>query len=267
MNNNNHYIIEGGAEGKKRLNVLANVLSPYTKALIESDGPIEGKRFLDVGCGGGHLSLMVAKMVGDGGHVTGVDFDGDIIRLAQDDAVDAGINNVTFRTLNAYDIDYEDEFDIVYSRFLLSHLTEPMRLLKKMKEALKPGGRLIVEDIDFSGHFCFPASKDFELYQDYFVKAAKHNGQNAHIGLSLFSLLEELGLRDVQYDVVQPSHHTGEGKWMAYNTMDRIKDTVIKQELASEGAVSAILANLKTFTEREDTIISLPRIFWAWGYK
>lgn len=263
----NNYIIEGGAEGKKRLAVLSDVLRTHTQQLIEQDGPVTGKRFLDIGCGGGNLSMMVAGMVGVEGYVTGVDFDSEIIQLAQKEAHEKGITNVTFRALDAMAIDYDNDFDIVYTRFLLSHLTDPAALIQKMIKALKPGGRLIVEDIDFSGHFCYPASRDFDLYLQYFVTAARNNGQNPNIGLALYSMLKDTALHNVQFGLVQPAHHTGDGKWMGYHTMCRIKDNVIKQGLATADEIATVLTNLEAFTKDENTIISLPRVFRAWGYK
>lgn len=267
MKNANPYIIEGGVQGKKRLSVLSEILHEYSKALIGSDGNIEGKSFLDVGCGGGDVSIMVAKMVGVHGHVTAIDFDEKIIRLAEDDARRMQINNVSFYTKSAYNISDEDAYDIAYSRFLLSHLTDASLVLNNMVRAIKPGGRIIVEDIDFSGHYCYPERWSFASYVRLFAAAAKNNGQNADIGLTLFQMLRSTRLENVSYDVIQPTFNAGEGKRMAYLTMDRIKTTVIDQQLATPEEVERILSDLETFTKQEDSIISLPRIFRVWGYK
>lgn len=267
MHEINPYIIERGAEGKKRLNVLADILNPYSRQLIESEGSIVGKNFFDVGCGGGNVSLMAAQMVGATGTVLAVDFDEEIVQLAASDAQEIGLNNITFRVQSAYEIAEENSFDIAYSRFLLSHLTNPAEVINNMIRALKPGGRIIVEDIDFSGHYCCPERWSFTSYINLFTTAAKNNGQDANIGLSLFSLFRQTDLTQVSFDVVQPSFHTGSGKWMAYLTMDKIRNAVLQQGLASENEISNILSDLKAFIEDEGTIISLPRIFRVWGYK
>src|SRR6478672_6703456 len=127
----NNYIIEGGEEGKKRLDVLGAVLNPYTKDLLEKDA-LQGKDFLDLGCGSGTVSLMVAPLLQPGGTVTGVDFDPEIIQLAQEDAAALQINNAVFHIGNVNDMDYHQKFDVVYCRFLLSHLQNPFDVLKKM---------------------------------------------------------------------------------------------------------------------------------------
>jgi hypothetical protein len=136
-----------------------------------------------------------------------------------------------------------------------------------MIRAVKPGGRIIVEDIDFSGHFCHPASEAFNLYLHYFVTAAKNNGQDPNIGLRLFALFDAAGVAETGYDVIQPFYNEGKGKWMAYYTMDKIKATVLKQHLAQEEDIDSVLASLEAFTNNQSSIISLPRIFRVWGVK
>lgn len=267
MEEENKYIIKGGEEGKKRLDVIAEILNGHTKQLIEIDSSIEGKRFLDVGSGGGSVSLMASHMVGAKGSVTAIDFDNEIIELSKADAKSLNVENIFYRALDAYELDYENEFDIAYSRFLLSHLQKPEIVLNKMVKSLKQGGRIIIEDIDFSGHFCFPNSEAFDSYLNYFVTAAKNNGQNPNIGLSLFELFKSEQIGEIKFDVIQPFYNDGKGKWMAYFTMDKIKETVIKQKLADSNSIGKLLLELKRFTEDKNSLISLPRIFRVWGVK
>lgn len=263
----NPYIIAGGLEGKKRLKVLASILDKSTLSLLEMDGPLYGKKILDVGCGGGDVSIMAAKKIGNLGMVTGLDFDGEIISLAQQEAKDEDLKNVSFKAMNAYELSYENEYDIVYSRFLLSHLEHPMIVLANMLNSLKLGGRIIVEDIQFSGHFCYPESKAFEDYLNYFTTTANNHDHNPDIGPLLYKLFHQSGVKEINFDTIQPSFNKGIGKWMAYITMDKIKDTVIKQGLANEQIIEKTLKELELFTQDEHTIISLPRIFRVWGVK
>jgi 2-polyprenyl-3-methyl-5-hydroxy-6-metoxy-1,4-benzoquinol methylase len=262
-----NYIISGGMEGKKRLNVLSEVLHDSTKFLLEMDGPLIGKSFLDMGCGGGNVTLMVAKMVGEKGHVTGVDFDKEIISLAQQDAKEKGMDAISFQAKSAYDITFNQEFDIVYARFLLSHLQYPMEVIQRMLNSLKPGGKIIIEDVQFSGHFCYPKCEAFTSYLQYYTIAARNNHQNPEIGLELFSLMGSVGVNQISFDTIQPSFNKGTGKWMAYITLDKIKDQIIAQSLATPQQINTVLQGLEEFTKDEHTIISLPRIFRVWGYK
>jgi ubiquinone/menaquinone biosynthesis C-methylase UbiE len=262
-----NYIISGGAEGKSRLNLLSETLHPYTVDLLSRLGVIESKTFLDVGCGGGNVTMLASQMVGATGHVTGIDFDEEIINLAREDARKSGADNVTFLVKSAYDIEWRNEYDFAYARFLLSHLQSPFEVLQKMVSSVKPGALVVAEDIHFSGHVCYPECKSFDLYVELFKKAAFNNGHNPEIGPSLYSLFVNAGLKNIGFDVILPCYNAGPGKWMAHITLDRIKPSLLKQGLATEEQIHDMLEELEIFTKDEKTIMSLPHIFRVWGVK
>lgn len=264
--NDNHYSIAGGQEGKSRLNVLADAMYPYTRSLFLNLGLKEGISFLDNGCGGGNVSLMAASLIGNG-RVTAIDFDETIIALAKQDAMDNNIGNVCFEANSAYNIAYENEFDITYARFLLSHLERPLEALKKMKAATTLGGRIVVEDIQFSGHFSHPYNSAYDEYLQLYSGVVKRKGGDAEIGPKLVQLFHEAGITDIGFDIVQPTFTKGQGKWMAYLTLEKIKDSLVNEGMVEATVVDGLLHELKTFTEDATTMMSLPRIFRVWGTK
>jgi ubiquinone/menaquinone biosynthesis C-methylase UbiE len=90
------YTIASGDEGKRRLNLLAEIMLPTTRRVLDDAGLRRGDQCLDLGCGGGHVTLHIARIVGPQGRVTGVDFDPQILELARRDATDAGLANVEY---------------------------------------------------------------------------------------------------------------------------------------------------------------------------
>jgi hypothetical protein len=78
---------------------------------------------------------------------------------------------------------------------------------------------------------------------------------------------EQNELYDIRFDVIQPVFESGDGKWMAYITMDKIKDSLLQQGLANQDEIEKTLSALKLFTENKNSIISLPRIFRVSGLK
>ncbi len=261
------YAISGGIEGKSRLNILASVLHPYTQTLLEQMGLQPGAAFLDSGCGGGNVAIMAAKMVGSTGKVTAIDFDPEIIRLAEIDREHEKLEQLSFQVKSSYDIDYNNVFDFSYARFLLSHLKDPLAALLRMKEAVKPGGKIIVEDVHFSGHFCYPRHDVFSRYLELYTAAVAHRGGNAELGPELPGLFHRAGIKDVRFEVIQPCFDQGEGKWMGYITLARIRDAVVEAQLADTQELDRLLQQFEEFTSRPDTILSLPRIFRVWGVK
>ncbi len=259
------YAIRGGIEGKKRLDLLARVMLPTTIQLLDRVGLIRGMKCLDVGCGGGHVAMLMARIVGPEGRVIGTDTDAEILALAREDAEAAKVTNVTFQQLDACVCLWQEEFDMAYTRFLLSHLNEPEKCLAAMVQACAHGGTIVIEDTDFAGSFCYPICAAYERYKELYQKLVQRRGGDSNIGPTLPALLCRAGVEGVELNVVQPAHIHGEGKLMAPITMSRIADSLIAEGLATEDEVQHILTELNRAAADSETLISLPRIFQVWG--
>jgi SAM-dependent methyltransferase len=259
------YAIRGGNEGKERLDVLARVLLPTTMELLDRVGLIPGMKCLDVGCGGGHVTILMARVVGPEGRVIGTDTDAKILALAREDAKTAKAANVEFQQQDACACLWHNGFDVTYARFLLSHLNEPGNCLAAMVEACLPGGTIIIEDTDFAGSFCYPPCAAYERYKELYQELLQRRDGDANIGIKLPALLRRAGIQDVELNVIQPAHMHGEGKLMAPLTMSRISDALTSEGLASEIEVQQILTELNDVAADSETLISLPRIFQVWG--
>jgi ubiquinone/menaquinone biosynthesis C-methylase UbiE len=258
------YAIRGGKEGKERLDLLARVMLPTTSQLFDGIGLKQGMKCLDVGCGGGHVSLLLASVVGPAGRVVGTDTDKEILELARQDAEIANVCNVEFRQVDACLCPHEG-YDFVYARFLLSHLSQPETCLEAMVRACRPGGTIAVEDVDFTGSFCYPICPAYERYLELYQKIVRRRGGDPNIGPKLPRMLRKASARAVHLNVVQPTHIEGEGKLMASVTMERISGAVISERLAAESGVRQIVEELNEVAADSETIMSLPRVFQVWG--
>jgi precorrin-6B methylase 2 len=81
-----HYVHVGGEEGRDRLRVLARIFAPATAALLDRIEIVAGMRCLDIGCGGGDVSVELTRRVGPRGAVTAIDFDGEALEIARREA-------------------------------------------------------------------------------------------------------------------------------------------------------------------------------------
>src|SRR5690606_6784129 len=143
------YVIRGGAQGRERLRLLSSVMGPGTAALLDAVGIAPGSHCLDVGCGGGDVAMALARRVGPAGRVTGVDFDEAKLAIARGEAEAAGLRNVAFEAADVTAWAPSARVDVAYARFLLAHLAGPAALLATLARHLRPGGTVIVEDVDF----------------------------------------------------------------------------------------------------------------------
>jgi len=260
------YIIRGGQAGRERLRLLARVLWPTTRELFERARVRPGMRCLDVGCGGGDLSLDLARLVGPRGSVVGIDLDAVKIAAARAEAVAAGVPNVAFEvadvTAGALP---RPGFDLVYVRFVLTHLRDPQGAVERLGGLLLPGGQLLVEEIDFSGSFSHPPSWAYAAYVDLYQRAARARGVDPDIGPRLPGLLEAAGLASVAMHVVQPAARSGDVKLLSPVTMEAIADAVIAANLATAAEIGRIVEDLYRVARDETTVMSIPRVVQAWG--
>ena len=260
-----HYIIRGGVAGRERLKVLSRVMQPTTLSLLQRAGIRPGMTCADMGCGSGDVSFDLARLVSPGGHVVGMDIDEVKLDLARKDASTQQLDNIEFRCVNIIETGPDTKFDFVFARFLLTHLKDPAEALKKIRQAMKPGGTLVVADIDFRGYFSWPHCEAVARYVELYTETVKRRGGDPHIGPRLPSLLSEAGFESVQMNVVQLAGTEGEVKLLTPLTMENIAEAVLAEGLASQTVIDRIVAELYDYAKNPASVGCTPRIVEAWG--
>ena len=262
------YAIRGGEEGARRLDLLAQTIGPTTEAFLTGAGIAGGMRCLDMGCGAGHVSRHLASLVGPTGRVVGVDVDEVKLAAARAEAARAACENVEFRAGDANAWCEPEAFDLVYGRFIVSHLAGRPAFIARLRDALRPSGTLVLEDIDFTGCFCYPANAAYSRYCELYAQVIARRGGDANVGAKLHQLCLDAGLDDVHVGVVQPTHcRCTPEKSLSLSTMINIADAVLAEGLAGEAEVRETIAELTAFTEDPRTTVACPRIFQVRGRK
>ncbi|HZT83011.1 MAG TPA: methyltransferase domain-containing protein [Gemmataceae bacterium] len=259
-----HYGLQDGEAGAERLRLLARAKWPTTQTLLAGVGLRQGMHCLDVGCGIGEVALALAEWVGPRGRVVGIDVNDGYLAVAREQAARRGLGAV-FRRGDVFDLHEEAAYDLVYARFVLTHLSEPARALHRLLHAARPGGAVVVEDIDFPGHFCYPDCAAFRRYVELYEAVVRRHGGDPAIGPRLLGLMRGAGLGGLHLDVVLPTFFEGEGKRVAVVTLQNIRQAVEEAGLATPAEIDATITELDAFTRDPNTILSMPRIFQVWG--
>lgn len=120
-------------------------LADSTAAMLDAARIMPGMRVLDIAAGAGDQTLDIARRVGPDGHVLATDISGAILEFARDNAQRAGLPQVETRVCDAEDLTVEEAvFDAAVSRLGLMFCPSPLRALRQMHRALKPGGHAAV---------------------------------------------------------------------------------------------------------------------------
>ena len=121
---------------------------PLATALVRL-GLGAGWRCVDVGAGGGDVSVALAEMVGRDGRVYAVDSD----PQARDEVARAAAAHaqVIALTQAGEDLSLPEEVDLAFCRFLLLHVLEPIDVVEKMGAAVRTGGWVVAQEPITSG--------------------------------------------------------------------------------------------------------------------
>jgi SAM-dependent methyltransferase len=261
------YVIRGGTEGRERLRLLSEVMGPSTRALLADVGIRAGSTCLDVGCGGGDVTFELARAAGTEGRVVGVDLDEIKLDIARREGIEQGLSNVSFEARDVTEWEPRELFDVVYARFLLTHLGSPGSLVAAMRRHIRPGGVLIVEDVDFRGHFAEPDCAALSQFVDLYTKSVQSRGADPNIGPRLPGLLREAGFDDVQMKLVHPAALEGRIKLVTCVTFESVAEAVLEDGLITEEDLLASIKELYAFARDPHTVLGGPRVFQAWGRK
>jgi SAM-dependent methyltransferase len=127
---------------KKNRAVFVGALGEVTGELFDRFPPPEGGRCIDIGCGFGETTRQLAGLVGPQGFALGTDSSSRFIEDARREALEAGVGNVEFETVDAQTAEWNQIYDYAFSRMGTQFFAAPVPAMRAIRGALKPGGGL-----------------------------------------------------------------------------------------------------------------------------
>ncbi|MCB0188287.1 MAG: methyltransferase domain-containing protein, partial [Caldilineaceae bacterium] len=152
----------------------------------------------------------------------------------------------------------DNHFDFVYARFLFQRLADPLGAAREIWRVLKPGGKLVIFDIDdgLFGLFA-PPIPEFTPVLAAFGAAQTARGGNRAIGRSLPSILKTANFVDIDVEVVASDSSTrGVADYLQHIHPDRMRSLVTNGLLTE--------AQLAQYSMALDTFLATPEAYTLW---
>lgn len=121
-------------------------INPLRIRFMQEHAEINGKRIVDIGCGGGILSEGLAKI---GADVLGIDLSEELIDIADLHGLESGVN-VHYRKISAEALADEqpESFDHVTCMEMLEHVPDPASIVRACAKLVKPGGTVFFSTLN-----------------------------------------------------------------------------------------------------------------------
>jgi SAM-dependent methyltransferase len=238
---------------------LSRVYDENTIRHIEQRGIGKGWSCLEVGGGGGSIASWLCARVGVRGRVLATDLDPRFLQELSYENLEVRRHDIRTEGLP------KGEFDLAHARLVLIHLPDREVALRRIIDALKPGGWIVVEEFDALTFHPDPAVSPGEVnmrVRQAFVEALTARGVDLHCDRLLAHELKANGL--VQIGVEATASLWG-GKSSGTRLM-RLHFEEMREPMVSSGLISPVEfdADLKRI-DQEDFLMPSSMMWTAWG--
>lgn len=245
----------------ERQHLLAEQMDPLSlDALKDITLPVNA-RILDIGCGIGNTTNMLDKCF-PGSQLTGLDGDKALIRAA---IQNNPAPNLHFVSDDARQLPFPDNcFDLVFCRYVLEFIPEPLSALSEMKRVCKPGGTVFSQEPDVNSLESYPESWAYPK----FVELAARLFIDSTIGRKMPHYFNKAGMQTIQYSA-QPILADRQScvKRAYILTAIAMKEGILRNGLLQPTEFDEWIAELRRMEADPDAIlIKFPTIA-TWGTK
>ncbi len=131
-------------------------------------------KILDMGCGTGQWSFLLAEKVGHKGIIVGVDQDNESIKLAKEKLSNHYLkDSISFKCEHIEKFNTDIKFDLIVLFNSLSYLSNPLKFINTLPKYLKKNGAILIKDTDLGSDFFWPI--DIDLYHKLMIEINQSN--------------------------------------------------------------------------------------------
>lgn len=256
---------------QRRLSLLNDILNEGSLRELNLLG---GESILDVGCGLAQLTRAMAGRSGAGGRVVGIEREAEQLEEARRQAAAVGEEHlVELRQGDALALPLAAEewetFDVAHTRFLLEHVPDPLAVVRQMVRAVRPGGRVVLEDDNHEALRFWPEPPAAVALWQAYTRTYERLNNDPYIGRRLVSLLYEAGATPVRNSLIFFGSCSGHPHFHLYvenliGLFAGARELILGAGLLDRAAYEAGIRSLRAWMQRPDAALWFA-IAWAEG--
>lgn len=248
-------------ENLERQHLLAEMLNPLSLRSLQQIKLPANAKILDVGCGLGDTTIMLAKHFKDT-KVTGVDANASLIAHAGQNAYR---EEAEFLLSDARQLPFDDDiFDMVFSSYVTHHLADAPSAIREMRRVCKPGG--IVYDQEPDINFCqtYPESWAYPKMKELMTSLFA----DANLGRKLVHYFRSSGFENIHSHIQIPFDDRSVTLKKFYTmTAVAMREMILKKKLMTENKLDKLILEMERLRDDPDTILLIYPSIAVWGRK
>jgi SAM-dependent methyltransferase len=233
----------------ERQRLLAKVLDPLTRTVLEQINRPQGGRCLDLGCGQGNTTRLLAKTLRPAECLC-LEYNADLVSEAAGHPDNP--SSVRFVQGDASTLDFPDgSFDVVFARYLLVHLPNPITAIREMLRVAGPRGTVIALDPDCCIQFSYPSSWALDRM------AAVWDGlfADALIGRKLFHHFRAAGASRVAAQALLAMEHAGTDIKRCYRlSVEAAEAAIVEKGLLTQSDFAELVRELERLEQDPEAV-------------
>jgi SAM-dependent methyltransferase len=261
------YAPSAAAMEQMRLTAQALEFEPQSRWLLDTIGVRPGWHAADIGCGAIGILDLLSERIGAHGAVIGVEREPRLVAMARAEMALRGLRNVAVVQGDALASGLEPgTFDLVHERLVMAEIAEPQALVDEMASLLRPGGIIVLEDVDDLSYTCAPMHPSWTVLLDAAHTVLTAEGADLFAGRALPGYLRAAGVQDVQVKIHARAAAPGEHRRMhLLSLLDTLEDRVVGAGLLTTTALRRHRAALAAHLQAPETLLIDKLFVQAWG--
>jgi 2-polyprenyl-3-methyl-5-hydroxy-6-metoxy-1,4-benzoquinol methylase len=245
---NKGYVLGSAPRELQRLVMQDRILRPTTQRLLREAGLKEGMRVLDLGCGTGGVSQLVAEIVGPSGSVVGIDQASDAIVEAEKRARETNLQQLSFHRSSVEEFSAKEPFDLVIGRYLLMYQPSPSAFIRSASRHARSGGVIAFHEISlYRGYHALPSYPAWEILAKCLNLGFSHGAANWDVAGRLVEHFQNAGLATP--NLFAEMHVGGGEESVIYGWLTETARTLLPK-LLEQGLITEDEVSIDTLEER-----------------